>query len=214
MRQLQCHARIRSRGRCRQHLVTSRGGHRDGIGLHSARGISLLDLLIALAVTAILLTQAIPAFTHTVASADRAAAINALVSAIHLARNASVTRGEDVVLCKSTTGEDCERGPSSSWTGGAMVFVNRDQDEPPRVDVGEPVLLVQARAPGVQVDANREAFVLRPFERRSTNGTLVVCDRRGSRHARAVIVSWTGRPRVAPTRPDGTPLECEDDDQR
>jgi hypothetical protein len=40
------------------------------------------------------------------------------------------------------------------------------------------------------------------------NGTIVFCDARGSAHARAIIISHTGRPRVAQRDADGKPLRC------
>jgi hypothetical protein len=39
---------------------------------------------------------------------------------------------------------------------------------------------------------------------------VVFCDRRGAAAAKAVIVSYTGRPRVDRLAPDGKPLQCAD----
>lgn len=172
-------------------------------------GTSLLDLLVALAVAAIALTQAAPAFRHTIASAERTAALNGFVSAIQHARSAANTRAQETVLCKSPGAAQCRHGATVPWSAGALVFVNLDGDSPPRVDAGEPVLLAAAPPPGVTITGNREAFVFRPFGRRATNGTLVVCDRRGAPHARALIVSPTGRPRISAARPDGSALRCD-----
>ena len=55
---------------------------------------------------------------------------------------------------------------------------------------------------------NRPYFDFRPIMRRSTNGTLVFCDERGPAAARAVIVSYTGRPRVDTVAADGARLVC------
>jgi type IV fimbrial biogenesis protein FimT len=57
---------------------------------------------------------------------------------------------------------------------------------------------------------NRIRFSYRPFGRRSTNGTVTYCDDRGADAARAVIVSYTGRPRTASLAPGGKPLRCPD----
>jgi hypothetical protein len=56
--------------------------------------------------------------------------------------------------------------------------------------------------------ANRPYFELRPLFRRSINGTVVFCDVRGSVAARAVIVSYTGRPRTDNVAADGQRLAC------
>jgi type IV fimbrial biogenesis protein FimT len=171
-------------------------------------GITLLDVLVTIAVAAVLAAGAAPAFTGTIATADRTAALNALVGAIQLARNAAITRGADTVLCMAPAADQCGDSGAGAWESGLVVFVNEDRDSPPRRDDGEPILLVRKALPGVRITANREAFTFRRLERRSTNGTLVVCDRRGDAHARALIVSWTGRPRIAAVHADGTALEC------
>ena len=49
---------------------------------------------------------------------------------------------------------------------------------------------------------------LETFGRHSSNGTITICDGRGSAEARAVIVSPNGRARSSKTRADGTPLIC------
>ena len=57
------------------------------------------------------------------------------------------------------------------------------------------------------ITANRASFQFRPFFWRSTNGTVTFCDERGVAAARAVIVSYTGRPRVSDRGP-GRALTC------
>jgi type IV fimbrial biogenesis protein FimT len=57
------------------------------------------------------------------------------------------------------------------------------------------------------VISNRPYYEFRPG-RRSTNGSIVFCDGRGAVAARAVIVSYTGRPRVARVDAEGRPLKC------
>jgi hypothetical protein len=69
--------------------------------------------------------------------------------------------------------------------------------------------LLYAHAPELTgtIVSNRPFYELRPAGR-STNGTVVFCDRRGAAAARAVIVSFTGRPRVDTRDADGRPLRC------
>ena len=43
---------------------------------------------------------------------------------------------------------------------------------------------------------------------RAKSGTFTVCDDRGEGSARAVILFWSGRPRVAPRAASGDPLHC------
>ena len=96
----------------------------------------------------------------------------------------------------------------TDWSPGWHVFVKQDDADTTRLAHGDRLLL-ETRAPeGSQVATNRNAYVFRPFNRRSTNGTLVICDVRGSRAARAVVVSHTGRPRVSDRDAGGEALAC------
>ena len=101
-----------------------------------------------------------------------------------------------------------QMSPTALGDDGWLVFANLDRDDPPQVDEGEPIVLAHAPASRIHIRANRDAFTFRPFDLRATNGTVVFCDERGSEHARAVIVSPTGRPRTSPRDASGDALVC------
>ena len=149
---------------------------------HSA-GLTLVELLVTLAVLAILAALAGPAFGGLLLDARLAAGSHRLAHAINHARGEAVRRGRDVTLCGN--------GPAcGSWDQGWQLRL-------PAEHTGQDDLLLSAApVPGIRLSANRGSFTLRPFGRRSTNGTLLLCDRRG--RGRAVIVSVTGRARLAP----------------
>ena len=172
------------------------------------RGFTLYELLLTLALAAMLAAAAVPAFDRMLARSRQAIEINALFHAIHLARKESIMRRRAVSLCPSADGLDCV--PGTDWSTGWIMFENADRDSPPRVDEGERVLQHHAVAGSVQIDANRRAFTLRATHLRATNGTFVVCDRERRVRPRGLVISYTGRPRVALERPDGTPYSCAD----
>ena len=89
-----------------------------------------------------------------------------------------------------------------------MVYVNLDDDYPPRRSAVEPLIFVHAAEIAGTIVSNRPYYEFRPG-RRSTNGTIVFCDARGATAARAVIVSYTGRPRVSARDADGRPLAAQ-----
>jgi type IV fimbrial biogenesis protein FimT len=171
-----------------------------------SRGFSLLELLVALVVAAALLVAGIPALTGLALDGRRTADVNAFVTAIQLARSESAKRRAAVIVCKTRDDIDCG-SPDVHYEAGWMVFVNEDADSPPRRDPDEPLLFHYAPAMQGTIRSNRARYTFRPYYRRSTNGTVVFCDRRGVEAARAVIVSYTGRPRVATSGP-GRPLAC------
>ncbi|HEY8521972.1 MAG TPA: GspH/FimT family pseudopilin [Gammaproteobacteria bacterium] len=168
-----------------------------------AHGFTLWELLCTLAVAGIVVGIAAPSFQDALRNARRSADVDAFVTAVQLARSEAAKRGRTVVLCGSADLTACGERYEAGW----IVFVDEDGAHPPARAAAEPLLFVHRPARGVAVSSNRAVFEFRPFARRSTNGTVTFCDARGGRYARAVVVSYTGRPRVAEPAP-GEPLPC------
>src|SRR5690606_17168012 len=99
-------------------------------------------------------------------------------------------------------------GGEIRYDAGWMVFVNEDGARPPHRSDHEPLLLAHAPSMDGRIESNRALYEFRPFRWRSTNGTVTFCDGRGAEAARAVIVSYTGRPRVSSRPPGGQLLAC------
>lgn len=171
------------------------------------RGFSLLEFLVVALIVATALAAGVPAMSWLIQDAQRTADINALVTSIQLARSESAKRSLPVVLCKTADRRNC--GDSSvQYEQGWMVFVDEDGDDPPELDAGEQLLYAYRPRIVGTIRSNRARYTFRPYFRRSTNGTIIFCDRRGTGAARAVIVSYTGRPRVADLGPGGRSLIC------
>jgi type IV fimbrial biogenesis protein FimT len=172
-------------------------------------GFTLWELLNTLAVAGVLLGLAVPSFRSFVLDSRLTADVNAFVLAVQMARSEAAKRGEIVIVCKTADLIRCG-GNELDFDAGWMVFVNSDGLLPPARSATEPLLFAhQPRIAGTIV-GNRPYFEFRPYRRRSTNGTLVFCDDRGAAGARAVIVSYTGRPRVDRLDAAGKPLSCAD----
>lgn len=172
------------------------------------RGVTLYELLMTLALVGVVAASGLPAFERMLARNRQTIEVNALFHALHLARKESIMRRKVVSLCPSLDGLRCSAG--TDWSSGWIMFENGDRDSPPQVDAGEIVLKTHRVAGEVQIDANRRGFTLRSTFLRATNGTFVVCDRRRRIPPKGLIVSYTGRPRVAFERPDGRPYACAD----
>lgn len=172
------------------------------------RAFSLYELLLTLSLIAVLAGLALPAFAGIAARSRLHAEINALFHAVHLARKESIMRRRVVSLCPSADGAACV--DSSDWSPGWIMFANLDGDDPPVRDPGEPMLERHDVRPEVRITSNRRGFTLRATEKRATNGTLVVCERAGRVPARALVVSYTGRPRVALSDRSGRAYVCAD----
>lgn len=119
----------------------------DAMGKMHAEGVTLIELLVALSVMAIVLTLGIPAFTDFFASSRMSAASNDVVSAMHLARSEAIKRRRSVVVCASTNASS----PNPACSGAAnpgngwLVFVDDDADA--TVDAGELILSVHGPLP-------------------------------------------------------------------
>jgi type IV fimbrial biogenesis protein FimT len=174
--------------------------------LRSSAGLTLWELLCTLLIAGVVLGLGVPSFHSFVLDARRIADVNGFVRAAHLARSEAVKRAQPVVLCQSFDGLTC--GNSERYDAGWIVYVDTDQARPPQRSPDEPLLWAHAPRTLGSIRGNREIFEFRPFLVRSTNGTLTFCDERGPSAARAVIVSYTGRPRTAAVDPAGNPLQC------
>ncbi len=87
--------------------------------LERQAGFTLLELMVTVAVAAILLVVGVPAFTSFVQNNRAATHANELVTAFALARNEAIRRGAATVICSSMDGATCAGG--NDWTVGWIV---------------------------------------------------------------------------------------------
>ena len=93
-------------------------------------GVTLLELLVALMVAAVLVALALPSFQSTINSSRVSGPANEIVSTLQLARIEAFRRGERTVVCRSenadTSTPSCTTG-AGNW-GGWLAFVDVDAD--------------------------------------------------------------------------------------
>ncbi len=170
-------------------------------------GFSLPELMFSMAIIAGLVGWGVPAFRDLERNAARTSEVNLFLQAVYLARSEAIKRNGVVSLCPSVDGTHCAPG-DTSWDQGWIVFVNSDRDSPAVRDAGEDLLHAYPTWDGGSVVANRETLSFRAFGQSGVTATFTFCDDRGSRHARAVIISQSGRPRVSDRSSSGTALSC------
>lgn len=159
--------------------------------IHHARGLTLIELLMALSILSILFAMAVPSFARLGATLQDQSARQQLSSALAHARIAAVTRGARTVACPSRDGRQCsgERG----WHHGWLVQALRTPDDP------EPEILAvgMPQSDGVAILASSGRPQLRFLadgSARGSNLTLTFCHRaQGPEAASTLVISQAGR---------------------
>ena len=90
-----------------------------------ARGFTLVELMVTVAVAAVVLALAVPSFQTTLRNHRLTTYANEFIAALNLARTEAIRRGKAVVLCKSANGSSCQTG-GNNWEIGWIAFVDSD----------------------------------------------------------------------------------------
>jgi type IV fimbrial biogenesis protein FimT len=168
------------------------------VRITAPRGHSLPELLAMLGIVAILAGSAIPVFSNLLLESRMNAAVATAMHAVNLARQFSATHSEPIRLCGSADERECTGG--TDWTAGLLLA-----DEAYRFRRS----LALADGPGApRIRSNRAILSFEGGSGFATPATLTVCDRRGARAARAVIVSRSGRPRTSGRDASDGALKC------
>jgi type IV fimbrial biogenesis protein FimT len=102
-----------------RHNSSSRQGVR-----HRPRGFTLVELITAVAVLAILVALAVPNFNDATLSARLNGFANSLVAAAQVARSEAIKRNSTIRLCASSGGATCDGG---EWKEGWIVVTDDDR---------------------------------------------------------------------------------------
>ncbi|MCP4390002.1 MAG: prepilin-type N-terminal cleavage/methylation domain-containing protein [Gammaproteobacteria bacterium] len=163
-------------------------------------GFNLLELVIVLALVAIVVSIAIPSM-RTFSQNDRLITnINSMVGHLAYARSEAVKRSQQVSVCVSSDSQDavpsCTGG---SWEDGWVVYIDADANG--TFDSGNDTVIkthaplvgnntLSAAGVGTQITYNNRGFLA------SNTGSLVLCDDRSGNFGKTLSLSPIGRVRM------------------
>lgn len=176
------------------------------------KGFSLFELLTTLTIAGIGLSLAVPSMQNIVADSQQTTAINELVSTMHLARSAAITRNEQVTVCPSSTGLYCD---DSRWEDGWIYFTDPDQS---RQVSGDEIVL--GAAPGIaKLEIKSEDFErffvygpnghLLVDTRTEASGEMFFCDPRDAEFTVRLVILVSGKPHLDDSDLDRSSSPCE-----
>ena len=119
------------------------------------RGFTLLELMVVLAIVAILTTLAVPSFTRLVQSNTMSSNVNTFMADLRYARSESTRRGGGVVMCRSDAPEAsppvCNTTSGlggQGWVSGWIIYLDANSNGV--IDAGD---LLRIQSPIARMDS-------------------------------------------------------------
>lgn len=187
-----------------------------------ASGFTLIEMLVVLAISAILIAVGVPSFSYMVDRNRVAGEVNEMLADLALTRSEALARRGRVIMCRSASptsvGATCD-GASTDWNSGWIVFVdNTAAGTPSQRDPGDVIeavvhayqrnsaqVTLSAAPPlaGLMVTADGTVFLLNgnPLNSLGVGTEPLRIDFAGSVDAnkRSLCIATTGRARTSTT---------------
>ncbi len=167
------------------------------------QGFTLVELVVALGIAAVLVTLALPSWGRWIGNDQVMNQAILLAKSMQLARSEAIKRGHRVNLCKSADGVQC--ADTGGWDQGFLL--HEDTGTKGEVDGDDAVIRVEPPTRGIHVASNKplaDYVSFTPFgHARMLNGALQMGTFRVCKPGFAaveVVLVGSGRVRIARTK--------------
>ena len=175
----------------------------------SQTGFTIVELIITLAIAALLLTQAVPSFNTMIQGSKLSTDTNDLVADINNGRSEAISRGVPVIICRSDDPRlataVCDG--AGAWTTGWLLFADDNRDGAFTAASDTLIRIGQPASSTITIISNGFSQLQYNADGTTSSAGLsifAVCDDRGEDFGRRIQVNTTGRPRLikgTPTSP-------------
>ena len=168
------------------------------ISMNKMKGFTLLELMITLAIVAIVVSFGVPSFRGIIMDNRLVSQTNQFIRSINLARSAAVSFQRNAVLCVSTNYDaavpTCAAG--TDWSNGWIIWIDKNRDSV--TDANEVVSVFPPLAENTTFSSSavsRFTYNARGFL--AAGDDLTLCDSRSGETGRLIRVNPTGRTNVS-----------------
>lgn len=157
-------------------------------------GFTLLELMISIAILAISLSLAVPAMGDFIQNQRLRSDSGRLHMDLLYARSMAINQGQQIIICPSSDGSACHSEPN--WELGWFVFIDSNNDR--AYQQTEQLLRIATAMETLSASSSIHRRNIRFFPDGSAAGsaaTITICDPRGIKFARALIIANSGRVR-------------------
>ena len=97
--------------------------------MHNKKGLTLIELLVTLAIVAILITAALPNFSYYISNIKARTYGHSLHQLLQFGREAAVTHGAHATICQVTNANNNKCLLNKNWSHSVMAFIDTNQDK-------------------------------------------------------------------------------------